>query len=723
MHSLYEDLPLRPNDIRLLTILKGEKNAPLACSLEVVPFGDFSRHPEGVYQWSTGYIWSADWYPEVSQKERVQWIPIYEALSYTWGDAVNKVPLKVNQSEEPVTTNLYSALFALRLENQDRPLWVDALCINQNDIEERNNQVQRMQSTYQRATRTLVWLGEADDTSDLAFYLLERLGGSGEEIAQFRSPPTMDFAGPQYDPVYGLGDAERDYIAYFKSFIDSLGLIGIVDLDDNDWAALENLFSRPYWKRIWIVQEITNAHSVEIHCGSNSLSWQTIDRIELNKKTIKDISLPLRTVERYTSLFAKGAIRRIMNQRKWTRHYIRSQGLEHSSTSFLNLLERFRDFNCTDPRDKIYALLGLASIDKNMPLPKPDYSKSVSEVYCATARAIIQYTRDLTILCLPKSYKGLIEHHLPFWCPDWTTQPDEVYVLRDSGTWPTFKSAGATLPQGPDFNFDMNSFDENGEPIKKRLHLQTKKSLWVAINGGSEDAIPSTIRHPEIEIRSLDATNNHNTLILKGHVIDRILEMGRAIPKNAFKTDAWKEIIVGWEALLDKLVIIGYHHENHKSPEAKKLMLKSFILTLCRGVIHRDSSETDENEIEVLYEFYLIWTGRLCPSEAKNARSNDHFTKVMFEDLLLQYIGKWKMVLGWKGRLLLVPEDAEERDCVTVLFGADAPLVLRPSFQVRGTGQIGWQHVGTVYGMDLMRGEGLYLAKMENSEALEFALF
>ena len=722
MHSLYKDLPLRSNDIRLLTILKGDKSAPLECSLEVLPLGDFSRHPEGVYQWSTGYIWSADWYPEASQEERVQWVPIYEALSYTWGDAAKKVPLKVNQSEEPelVTTNLYSALLSLRLETRDRPLWVDALCINQNDIEERNNQVQRMQSLYQRATRTLVWLGEADDTSGLAFRLLERLGGSDDQIAQFINPPTMDFPGPQYDPVYGLGTAEADHIALFKSYIDTLDLIGLVDLDDNDWAALESLFRRPYWKRIWIVQEITNAQSVEIHCGPNSLSWQTIDRIELNKKNFQDPSLPLRTAQRYTDLFAKGSIRRIMNQRKWTRHWVRSRGWEHNSTSFINLLERFRDFNSTDPRDKVYALLGLASVDKNMPLPKPDYSKSVSEVYSETARAIIQYTRDLTILCLPKSDLGILEHRLPFWCPDWTTQPDELYMLRDYETWPTFKSAGDTLPQGPDFNFDQSSPD--GEPIQKRLPEPSNKPLWVVVDGSPEGAIPSMIQHPEIE-RPLVDTKKHNALILKGHTVDMIGEMGKAIPKNAFKTDEWKKIILEWEALLDKLVLASCSEEYRTSPEAKKDMLKSFIITLCRGVVYGDGSETNENKLERLYEIYLIWTGRLHPSEAKHADTIDHSDKVVFESMLLQYIGSWKMALGVQGRLLLVPKRTEEEDRIVVLFGSNVPLTLKPTCRIGDTGQIGCLHIGAVYGMDLMRGEGLYLARMENMPVVEFVLF
>jgi hypothetical protein len=288
-----------------------------------------------------------------------------------------------------------------------------------------------------------------------------------------------------------------------------------------------------------------------------------------------------------------------------------------------------------------------------------------------------------------------------------------------------FKSAGETLPQGPDFNFNENDIDENGKPMKKRLPRQTDQPLWVVVDGdgASKNAVQSTIRHPEIDVRPLHATNNHDTLILKGYAFDGLVELGRPCTAHALKTGEWKKTILEWEALVDKLLIVGYDGENRNSPEAKKATLKTFILTLFRGVIYRKETGTAGEQLEVLYEFYLIWTDRLLPSDAKNPQSTDHFTRVMFEDVLLQYIGKWKMALGIQGRLMLVPADAERVDCVAVLFGCDVPLVLRPKHKVRATGQVGWQHIGTVYGMDLMRGEALYLAEMHKLEVTEFALF
>lgn len=104
----------------------------------------------------------------------------------------------------------------------------------------------------------------------------------------------------------------------------------------------------------------------------------------------------------------------------------------------------------------------------------------------------------------------------------------------------------------------------------------------------------------------------------------------------------------------------------------------------------------------------------------KNPRLTDRFTKEMLDNGLLQYIGTWEIALGFQGWLVLVLEGAEERNCVAVLFGADVPLVLRPRFRVSGTRQVGLQNVITFYGMDLMRGQALNLARMEKLEIMEF---
>src|ERR1700761_7684593 len=111
----------------------------------------------------------------------------------------------------------------------------------------------------------------------------------------------------------------------------------------------------------------------------------------------------------------------LLKQRMKAKHFARSSGFEWRSSPLLSFLEQFRGFECTDDRDRVYALLGLPSIDRNMPLLEPDYSKSVAEIYCETFKSIIRHTADSIILCLPRRHGTMndtkFKHRIPSWVP------------------------------------------------------------------------------------------------------------------------------------------------------------------------------------------------------------------------------------------------------------------------------------------------------------------
>lgn len=96
----------------------------------------------------------------------------YEALSYTWGTDPQTNPVSINGIVAGVTINLLDAMLALRRPNKSRVMWIDAVCINQNDIQERGHQVQQMGDIYQCAARVVVWLGEESNDSSRLFRLI-----------------------------------------------------------------------------------------------------------------------------------------------------------------------------------------------------------------------------------------------------------------------------------------------------------------------------------------------------------------------------------------------------------------------------------------------------------------------------------------------------------------------------------------------------------------------
>jgi hypothetical protein len=193
-----------------------------------------------------------------------------------------------------VNKNLFSALQRLRKEDKQRVLWVDAICINQMDFPERAHQVQRMRLIYQRATRVLIWLGEGDQNSDLAMNVLERLGGTKKEVSGF-TLEMSDWQGPQFEPSDGLnsqyGFPNNRRNDELEKYLNSLNLMDPADLVETEWAALDEFFNKhPWWTRVWVIQEVANAQSAKIYCGTKSMDWESLNNVIMSKKYQKSTS-------------------------------------------------------------------------------------------------------------------------------------------------------------------------------------------------------------------------------------------------------------------------------------------------------------------------------------------------------------------------------------------------------------------------------------------------
>jgi hypothetical protein len=153
---LYHPLT-KPSEIRLLTLLSGQKDSVIQCEV----------HPV-----------------------LLDHTPEYEALSYVLGDAKDTVQILLNQESFPIARNLHTALCHLRYEEpvQNRILWADAVCIDQNNIPERNQQVSEMWRVYKSAKHVLAWRGHECDDSHEAMLLIP-------EIATFMHSRTNRLSG------------------------------------------------------------------------------------------------------------------------------------------------------------------------------------------------------------------------------------------------------------------------------------------------------------------------------------------------------------------------------------------------------------------------------------------------------------------------------------------------------------------------------------------------
>lgn len=165
----------------------------------------------------------------------------YEALSYAWGSTSNQKPILVDDAAGDantilVTENLELALRHLRRRAESRTLWIDAVCIDQNNIEERNQQVSMMGNVYARASQVLVWLGPEENDSDHAMELLQYLG---ERVDADPTTGTLRLSD------LGRGEPELADRSVALPF------------DERELRSIGHFFSRPWFERLWVRQEVS----------------------------------------------------------------------------------------------------------------------------------------------------------------------------------------------------------------------------------------------------------------------------------------------------------------------------------------------------------------------------------------------------------------------------------------------------------------------------------
>jgi hypothetical protein len=264
----------------------------------------------------------------------------YDALSYTWGGMEKTSTVIVNGKYLDVTASLYSALRHLRSETEDKVLWVDAICIDQNNKRERGHQVQQMCKIYSQAEKVIVWLGQATRETDLLLESLQRL--------QERSL------------LHGHGQRHWNLAKWKESWLSVPK-----DSDYELRGGLILLLSRPWFKRVWILQEIANAKKASILCGTKSVQAH-IFALAPSLIGIK----PERHCQAVLDIMP-GSLR---EETWWS-----------ENRDLYNLLLKFRESEASDPRDQVYALLGISSDAQDTGRLRPDYTKDLGKVIYDTS--------------------------------------------------------------------------------------------------------------------------------------------------------------------------------------------------------------------------------------------------------------------------------------------------------------------------------------------------
>ncbi|PYI07878.1 HET-domain-containing protein [Aspergillus sclerotiicarbonarius CBS 121057] len=320
----YTPLPPDSNSIRVLRLLPNkDKTAPIKCDLVEYPLpeSETGSHP-------------------------------YEALSYVWGTGSNPQPIFIDGHSLQVTGNLHAALLRLRDHGLERTLWVDALCINQSDDKEKSHQVPMMGTIYGQAGNVIVWLGEAENRSNEAMESI-RLAARDERnlthVSMDRFLRKVQKKDPEVPAVWNQGSSLE---------------------------AAMMLLQRAWFRRIWVLQEVGLARSIQIVCGPGTLSGYTfvlgLQKMELPYKAHPGLEGLV------SSVFdlIKGSI-------------FRSEYQAHSpgQLPISELIDRYHTHEATWSHDKIYGLLGMSSDDPDIPALKPNYELPWDTVF----RQVLEY--------------------------------------------------------------------------------------------------------------------------------------------------------------------------------------------------------------------------------------------------------------------------------------------------------------------------------------------
>ncbi|PMD31987.1 HET-domain-containing protein [Hyaloscypha variabilis F] len=373
----------------------------------------------------------------------------YQSLSYAWGpeEELDKGLIYLEGTPHPVTRTMELALRKLRRKTNDAPLliWIDALCINQKDNEEKCEQVKGMRTIYQRATEVSIWLGPEDwsPNSDLAWSLLQEL---------YHCPREINALSKRIQP-------ERQ----------------------KEFEALTKFFRRDYFWRIWVVQEVACATKATVYYGSDSMPWSGLVGV---CDKLSDARALLRRViyhDKPASLFSlmTGGPKKLVLTKEANLPYS-----ESNAPPLLDLLSTHMSKGSTLEHDKVYGIVGI-SADRDT-FGDLDYGRSVRDTYVHTARHIITKTRSLDVICVHQNDDN--KHSLPSWVADWERRkrfPEHRVVGLRSRT-PKFNASGSSIA-------DV-SFSENDQVLTAAgfvFDTITNISQPLYVHGPESDVLPT----------------------------------------------------------------------------------------------------------------------------------------------------------------------------------------------------------------------------------------
>jgi hypothetical protein len=346
--------------------------------------------------------------------------PRYETLSYCWGDETITAPILLHEQPIRVTTNLAFALRHLRNADEARTIWIDALCINQQDDTEKGSQVMIMKEIYQSASRTVLWLGH----------------GKNNPL----SPQTLEMLGQTFttDLREGADEAKARLLSLSEVSLRTFAREFCGILTESD-----------VWNRVWVAQEVTVARDLVLLYGSSELSWWSTTCLFHGIYEMLRIS--------FDEIIGKQFVDNNANISVLVRRFTALRNGSFMPSLFASYLV-FGNLKATKPVDHIYALMGLSSDIESLGI-RSDYAITAQDLMRKLVRSHIRRYRNLDFLELGSICASHAE-----WVTSWT--PNIHSAVR---AFPLAQSAGNHPMYAAGLNSQeasWTSIQDNSDPRK-----------------------------------------------------------------------------------------------------------------------------------------------------------------------------------------------------------------------------------------------------------------
>ncbi|KAF2797936.1 HET-domain-containing protein [Melanomma pulvis-pyrius CBS 109.77] len=587
---LYTPLP-HPNSIRLLRIHHGKPSQLIKCTLKLARLDDS--------------------------------LPSYEALSYVWGLKEGQKEISLNGFSQKVNTNLFDALERLRgkrglgLGGGKKLVWVDALCIDQGDQREKGHQVGLMSSIYTRAAGVLVWLGtDGHNEAYKAFSILRAVVGANTQAhTQDKKPQILQ---------------------------SNVGVDAPPPRGSKAWLPVMSLFVNTWFLRMWVLQEIVLARCATFLWGDASLSWDVL-------------GAAIDVIRADPHLHATLESRQLQNAFFMHHLYgVRAGGLDRGvGFPFLHLLDLARSFDVTEPKDKVYGLLGFPTkIGQGVPsrralFVEPCYESSLGEIYTDVARRLVAQGGNLDVLSFA-THTGAgagSDGDMPSWVPDWSSK---TIVYPFAGLGP-----------------------------KSRHKAGTAREMQV---------LP---------------TENQGVLSVRGVVLDTVEEALAPVPyKNIYEVADEIKRVVRW--YLERK---GGDSKTRQEGDGATAAMLANVLTASRqasGALVADPNQhladfcayIEDIDKDLLYSAWPVEADTLAALAAAEGNAGNA------REAVFKVTCYRSALFTQQGRLGLGPGATRAGDLIVVFWGAQVPFVVRKE----GEGEGRYRFVGECFVDGLMDG-------------------